>query len=149
MVFCISLQLHKIVLNEQVSVVDKKGQPVERKTNIYGTYRSNASLGDNFEGDSSEQEDQYAVIRDSQVMSMIICTDKPDDTVSHVLPLTNCSRDKDDTVEEYDIFSNYNCQEYNHLKSMGVQRIPGQQKLMENIYTTKPKGKNDLSFQDE
>ncbi|CAC5422626.1 unnamed protein product [Mytilus coruscus] len=95
---------------------DDKDKPTERKTNIYGTYqlkRLRTEVDEyEFDSDNEEDEDPYAVIRDSQV-----------------LPQT--------TDTETDVnYDQYNTCGYNYLHLMGLPRPPGLQKKIKGSYSS-------------
>ncbi|XP_076095503.1 uncharacterized protein LOC143066471 [Mytilus galloprovincialis] len=106
-----------------------KDKPNERKTNIYGTYqlkRLRTEVDEyEFDSDNEEDEDPYAVIRDSQVL--------PQRT----------------DIETEDNFGQYNTYGYNHLHLMGLPRPSGVQKKIKDSYSSSVYGTQFTTFQDD
>ncbi|XP_071163545.1 uncharacterized protein [Mytilus edulis] len=106
-----------------------KDKPNERKTNIYGTYqlkRLRTEIDEyEFDSDNEDDEDPYAVIRDSQVLPQA-------------------------TDTETDVnFDQYNTCGYNHLHLMGLSRPPGVQKKTKGSYSSAVYGTQFSTFQND
>lgn len=109
-----------------------KDKPTERKTNIYGTYqlkRLRTEVDEyEFDSDNEEDEDPYAVIRDSQVLPQTTDTE---------------------TDVNYDQFDKYNTCGYNHLHLMVLPRPPGLQKKIKGSYSSAVYGTQFSTFQND
>lgn len=105
-----------------------KDKPNERKTNIYGTYqlkRLRTEVDEyEFDSDNEDDEDPYAVIRDSQVLPQATDTE------------TDVS------------FDQYNTYGYNHLHLVGLPRPSGFQKKIKGSESSAVYGTQFSTFQD-